>query len=80
MRRQLSASEIELLTEVVKRIEGDASLVAALQRGKLSEDEAIALGDIATEELARHGSDADYEPTSYGRRLEDVIDGLCWDP
>jgi hypothetical protein len=76
MQRQLSASEIKLLTEVVKRTKGDASLLSALQRGKLSEDEACALGDIATEELARRGFDADYEPTSYGRRLEDVIDAL----
>jgi hypothetical protein len=76
MRRRLSASEVELLTEIVKRTAGDASLLSALQRGELSDEEARVLGDVATEELARSGFDADYGPTSYGRKLEDVIEAL----
>jgi hypothetical protein len=76
MRRQLSPSEIELLTEIVKRPARDASLLAALQRGELNDEQARFLGDVATKELARTGFDADYKLTSYGRKLEDVIDAL----
>ena len=74
--RQLRAAEMELLTQVLERTTRDASLLAALERGRLTATEARALGDLATKELAERGFDADYKPTSYGQSLEDVIDAL----
>jgi hypothetical protein len=48
----------------------------ALRHGQLSEVEVAVLLDLVTEELAERGFDAAYEPTPYGRRLEDIIDVL----
>ena len=76
MRRQLKPAEVELLTEVVQRRSSDSPLVDALRDGQLNDDEADALLDLVTDELAERGFDDTYEPTPHGRRLEDIIDVL----
>ena len=76
MGRQLKPTEVEFLTEIVQRRSRDSSLVEALQRGQVSDDEAGVLLDLVTDELAERGFDDRYEPTAHGRRLEDMIDVL----
>lgn len=76
VRRQLKPLEVEFLTEVVQRRSSDPSLMDALRRDQLTDDEADALLDLVTDELAERGFDDRYEPTPHGRRLEDMIDVL----
>jgi hypothetical protein len=77
MRRELTPSDVELLAEIVERRAAELSLIDALRHGQLTEEQARTLGDLATLELAERGFDAGYEPTSAGRRLEDIIDALA---
>jgi hypothetical protein len=49
---------------------------SAASAGQLSQEEGRRLGDLVTEELAASGLGAHYDPTPYGRRLEDIIDAL----
>ena len=76
MRRRLKPTDVEFLTKVVQHRSGDSSLVEALQGGQLNDDEADAVRDLVTDELAERGFDDRYEPTAHGRRLEDLIDVL----
>ncbi len=79
MRRDLTPTEVDLLTEIVRRHGADASLADALRNGRLTDEDVGNLGTAVTEELARSGFDADYQPTAYGRQLEDIIDALVTD-
>jgi hypothetical protein len=72
----LSPEQCGLAKQIVLRRGADSELLAALDRGELTDAERVALGDLATEELAASGFDADYEPTTSGNQLEDLIDAL----
>jgi hypothetical protein len=75
--RPLTPTEIHLLTDIVERRGDDSSLLEALSRGQMSNEEGRSLGDLVTEELAATGFDDNYDPTPYGRTLEDLIDALA---
>ena len=60
----------------MRRRSSESPLVDALRDGQLNDDEADALLDLVTDELAERGFDDAYEPTPHGRRLEDIIDVL----
>ncbi|MFL5954664.1 MAG: hypothetical protein ACJ76I_11210 [Gaiellaceae bacterium] len=77
MRRSLSDQEVETLAEIVVRHRAEGSpLISAIRNGSLSDDQLDELVDLVAEELAARGFDADYEPTSYGVKLESLIDVL----
>lgn len=77
MRRKLSDQEVETLAEIAVRRAGDDSpLLSAVRSGYPSGGQVDKLVDLVTEELAPRGFDADYEPTSYGAQLENLIDVL----
>jgi hypothetical protein len=56
--------------------QGASSLLAALGRNALTDEERIALGTVITTELAYRGFDAEYNLTDAGRELEKLIDVL----
>jgi hypothetical protein len=72
----LTAEQRTLARDVANRQGASADLLAALDRGNLTPDDRIALGDLVTEDLAHRGFDDAYEPTELGRALEDLIDAL----
>jgi hypothetical protein len=77
VKRNLTDQEVGTLVEIVLRRGAEESpLVTALRNGGLTDEQVDELGDLVTEELAANGFDADYEPTPYGVKLEDVIDVL----
>jgi hypothetical protein len=76
MRRQLNPAEVEFLVELVRRRAGAPSLVDALRRGRLNDDDAEALLDLVTDELAERGFDDRYAANPQGRTLEEIIDAL----
>jgi hypothetical protein len=77
MQRDLSDQEIETLVEIVVRTQGDDSpLVGAARSRTLTGDQEVELADLVTNELATRGFDANYEPTSYGVQLENLVDVL----
>jgi hypothetical protein len=72
----LSPGQRWLAREVVLRHGANSELLDALERDQLTDAERRALGDLATEDLAARGFDADYAPTTVGKRLEELIDAL----
>jgi hypothetical protein len=76
MPTSLTSSQQELAKEVLLRHGASTPLLAALDRNELSADQAKALGDAATEDLAATGFNAEYTLTELGERLEDLIDAL----
>jgi hypothetical protein len=72
----LTAEQRTLARDVANRQGATAGLLAALDRGNLTPDDRVALGDLVTDDLAQRGFDDDYEPTDLGRALEDLIDAL----
>jgi hypothetical protein len=72
----LTAEQRTLARDVANRQGASADLLAALDRGNLTPDDRVALGDLITEDLAQRGFDADYEPTDLAQQLENLIDAL----
>jgi hypothetical protein len=76
MRRQLSRSEVELLTEIVRCRAPDSSLIESLGSEQVSDEDSRSLGGLVAHELAQSGFNVHYDPTDRGRRLEDISDAL----
>jgi hypothetical protein len=69
--------ELRALAKQVVMLHGaNGELLDALDREELTDTERRAIGDLATEDLATRGFDADYATTTLGDQLEDLIDAL----